>query len=95
MHYIETILDFAKGLSKQTEVNFWTSGFKDMKCDNWCTNKGAKESISPSINWLQKSPTNPLVDRCVTVDLNGDDASKSGLKFAECSNLNKFICEVI
>jgi hypothetical protein len=91
---LKRFLHIAIGVSKQTEVNFWTSGFKDTKCDNWCTNKGANESISPSINWLQKSPKNPLVDRCVTVDLNTNDASKSGLKFAECSNMNQFICEV-
>jgi len=83
----------ATGVSKPSETNFWTSGFKDKDCNSWCTNKGTNESISPLINWLQKTPTNPLVDKCVTVDFNFD-ASKSGLKFADCANTNQFICEV-
>jgi hypothetical protein len=83
------------GVSKSSKVNFWTSGFKDTNCNNWCTNKGVNESISPSMNWLQKTANNPLVDKCVTVELNDVDATKSGLKFADCATVNQFICEVI
>jgi Lectin C-type domain len=84
----------AAGLSIRTGVNFWTSGFKDKVCNNWCTNKDENETISQSTNWLQKTPTNPLVDNCVTIEFNDGDASKSGLKFADCSSKTEFICEV-
>jgi hypothetical protein len=85
----------ATGLSKQNGANFWTSGFTDKVCNNWCTNKDGNEIISQTTNWLQKTPTNPLVDKCVIVEFSDGDASKSGLMFADCSSKTEFICEVI
>ena len=86
---------YSIGISKLSGVNMWTSGFKDKDCNHWCTNNGVSETIASTVNWLQQTPANDaLVERCATIELNGD-ATKSGLKYADCSLENQFICEVV
>jgi hypothetical protein len=76
---------------------YWTSG--TMAAENngkWCTYNGRTDgtvSMPTDLNWLQKTSATASNETFVLLELSSVDAGKSGLKFADGTQKNLFICE--
>ncbi|XP_065331730.1 uncharacterized protein LOC135934124 [Cloeon dipterum] len=79
---------------KQSAMIYWTSGTVGKGGRFWCSSEQLVP-IPNNLNWLQKNASNPNSEFCLTFEMNVGDASKSGLKFADCNAEQLFICETI
>ncbi|XP_065331591.1 uncharacterized protein LOC135934020 [Cloeon dipterum] len=77
---------------KQSAMTYWTSGTVGKGGSFWCSSEQLVP-IPNNLNWLQKNASNPNSEFCLTFEMNVGDASKSGLKFADCNAEKLFICE--